>query len=76
MKRKWKIVITLLVVVVAAAGVYASTVYSKRGVVSVQTGQVLRQKPTQESFDRVAKQAKELGVELDPATAKAAPVRR
>jgi len=41
-KRKWKIVITLLVVIVAAAGVYASTVYSKRGVVSVQTGQVVR----------------------------------
>ncbi len=43
MKRKWKILITLLVVLIAAIGVYASTVYSKRGVVTVQTGQVVRQ---------------------------------
>ena len=43
MKRKWKILITLLALLVAAIGVYASTVYSKRGVVTVQTGQVIRQ---------------------------------
>ena len=43
MKRKWKILITLLAVLIAAVGVYASTVYSKRGVVTVQTGQVVRQ---------------------------------
>ena len=42
MKRKWKIVITLAAIVVLAFGVYASTVYSKRGVVTVQTGQVVR----------------------------------
>ncbi len=43
MKRKWKILITLVALLVAAIGVYASTVYSKRGVVTVQTGQVVRQ---------------------------------
>ncbi len=43
MKRKWKILITLLALLIAAVGVYASTVYSKRGVVTVQTGQVVRQ---------------------------------
>ena len=42
MKTKWKVIITLAAVLVAAAGVYASTVYSKRGVVTVQTGQVAR----------------------------------
>jgi HlyD family secretion protein len=41
-KRKWKIIITVAVLVVAAIGVYASTVYSKRGVVTVQTGKVSR----------------------------------
>ncbi|SPE29663.1 Secretion protein HlyD family protein [Candidatus Sulfopaludibacter sp. SbA3] len=43
MKRKWKILITLLALLIAVVGVYASTVYSKRGVVTVQTGQVTRQ---------------------------------
>ena len=43
MKRKWKIVITLAVLVIAAVGVYASTVYGKRGVVTVQTGKVVKQ---------------------------------
>ena len=43
MKRKWKILITLVALLIAAIGVYASTVYSKRGVVTVQTGQVVRQ---------------------------------
>ena len=42
MKRKWKIVITLVAVVVFAAGIFASAQYSKRGVVTVQTGQVAR----------------------------------
>jgi HlyD family secretion protein len=41
-KTKWKVIITLAVVLVIAAGLYASTVYSKRGVVTVQTGQVTR----------------------------------
>ena len=43
MKTKWKVIITLVAVVVLGAGVYASTVYSKRGVVTVQTGAVVRQ---------------------------------
>ena len=43
MKVKWKIIITLGALLVAGIGVYASTVYSKKGLVSVQTGQVVRQ---------------------------------
>jgi len=42
-KRKWKIIIVVLVVLTLGIGVYASTVYSKRGVVAVQTGKVVRQ---------------------------------
>ncbi|MGB9457787.1 MAG: efflux RND transporter periplasmic adaptor subunit [Bryobacteraceae bacterium] len=42
MKTKWKVIITLAALLVAAVGVYASTVYSKRGLVTVQTGQVTR----------------------------------
>jgi len=42
-KTKWKVIITLVAVAIAVAGVYASTVYSKRGVVTVQTGFVVRQ---------------------------------
>jgi HlyD family secretion protein len=42
-KRKWKIVITLVVILIAVVGVYASTVYSKRGIVTVQTGKVVKQ---------------------------------
>ncbi len=42
MKTKWKVIITLAALLVAVVGVYASTVYSKRGVVTVQTGQVSR----------------------------------
>jgi AraC-like DNA-binding protein len=38
----------------------------------LQTGQVLRQKPTAESFEKVAVLARELGVELDPTIAKEA----
>ncbi len=43
MKTKWKIIITLAVLVVLGAGVYSSTVYSQRGVITVQTGSVVRQ---------------------------------
>ena len=43
MNRKWKTILIIAVVVVLAVGVYASTVYSKRGVVTVQTGKVVRQ---------------------------------
>ena len=42
MKTKWKVLITLAAVLILVIGVYASTVYSKRGVVTVQTGKVLR----------------------------------
>jgi HlyD family secretion protein len=41
-KRKWKIIIALAAVLIAVLGVYASTVYSKRGIVTVQTGKVVR----------------------------------
>jgi len=41
-KTKWKVTITLAALFLAAIGVYASTVYSKRGLVTVQTGQVAR----------------------------------
>jgi HlyD family secretion protein len=41
-KRKWKVLIIVSAVLIAAIGVYASTVYSKRGVVTVQTGKVSR----------------------------------
>jgi HlyD family secretion protein len=41
-KTKWKIIIGIVAILVAVIGVYASTVYSKRGVVSVQTGKVVR----------------------------------
>ena len=43
MKVKWKIIITLAVVLIAGLGVYASTAYSRKGQVTVQTGQVVRQ---------------------------------
>ncbi|HVN05137.1 MAG TPA: efflux RND transporter periplasmic adaptor subunit [Bryobacteraceae bacterium] len=43
MKSKWKTIIIILAVVTLGIGVYASTVYSKRGVVDVQTGKVLKQ---------------------------------
>jgi HlyD family secretion protein len=42
-KRKWKIIIVIAAILVAGAGVFASTVYSKKGVVTVQTGKVVRQ---------------------------------
>ncbi len=43
MQRKWKVLITLLAVVFLAVGVYASVQYTKRGLVTVQTGRVVRQ---------------------------------
>ena len=43
MKSKWKVLIGVLVVAVLGIGVYASTVYSKKGLVTVQTGSVVRQ---------------------------------
>jgi HlyD family secretion protein len=41
-KTKWKVLIAVAVVVVAALGVWASTVYANRGVVTVQSGKVVR----------------------------------
>ena len=43
MKSKWKTIVIVLVVLMLGIGVYASTVYSKRGVVAVQTGKVVRE---------------------------------
>ena len=43
MKTKWKVSIAVGAVAVAAIGVYASTVISKRGIVTVQTSRVIRQ---------------------------------
>ena len=43
MKSKWKIIIGVSVVAILGIGVYASTVYSKKGLVTVQTGNVVRQ---------------------------------
>jgi HlyD family secretion protein len=42
-KTKWKATIGVGAVAVAAIGVYASTVLSKRGIVTVQTGKVVRE---------------------------------
>jgi len=41
-KRKWKTILIVLVVLTLVIGVYASTVLSKRGVVTVQTGKVVK----------------------------------
>ena len=43
MKTKWKIVIAIAVLLAVAAGVYASVRYSQRGIVTVQTGRVVKQ---------------------------------
>ncbi|HWB82766.1 MAG TPA: efflux RND transporter periplasmic adaptor subunit [Bryobacteraceae bacterium] len=43
MQRKWKILITLGALFVGGIGIYASVAYSKRGIVTVQTGRVIRQ---------------------------------
>ena len=42
MKSKWKVLIIVAALVIAGIGVYASTVYTQRGVVTVQTGNVAR----------------------------------
>ena len=42
-KTKWKICIGILVLILIAGGVYASVKYQKRGVVTVQTGKVVRE---------------------------------
>jgi HlyD family secretion protein len=42
-KSKWKIIIGVSAVAILGIGVYASTVYSKKGLVTVQTGNVVRQ---------------------------------
>jgi len=42
-KRKWKILLIVCTILIVGIGVYASTVYSKRGIVAVQTGRVMRQ---------------------------------
>lgn len=43
MKPKWKILITIVALVLAGIGIYASTVLANRGVVTVQTARVARQ---------------------------------
>jgi HlyD family secretion protein len=43
LKKKWKIVILLLLAVLIAGGVFASIKYSERGIVIVQTGKVGRE---------------------------------
>ena len=43
MKRKWKILILVGALVTIGAAVYAGTVYSRRGIVTVQRGRVVRQ---------------------------------
>jgi HlyD family secretion protein len=43
LKPKWKILIGVLVLLFIAAGVVASVTYNRRGVVTVQTGKVLRE---------------------------------
>jgi HlyD family secretion protein len=42
-KAKWKILIGVVVLLLIAAGVFASVKYSQRGVVTVQTGKVTRE---------------------------------
>ncbi len=43
MKAKWKILIGVVVLLLISAGVLASVKYSQRGVVTVQTGKVVRE---------------------------------
>jgi len=42
-KRKWKLLIAILAVLVIAGGVFGGIRYSQRGIVTVQTGKVVRQ---------------------------------
>ena len=43
MKRKWKILLGITSLLVIGGGVYASVRWSQRGIVTVQTGKVVRQ---------------------------------
>ena len=43
MKSKWKFIIAIVVVLLIAAGVFASVKYSQRGIITVQTGKVTRE---------------------------------
>jgi HlyD family secretion protein len=43
LKLKWKIVLGIVLLVFIGAGVYGGVRYSKRGIVAVQTGRVVRQ---------------------------------
>lgn len=43
MKPKWKILITVIALILAGVGIYASTVLANRGLVTVQTARVARQ---------------------------------
>jgi HlyD family secretion protein len=43
LKKKWRIVVLLLLVVLIAGGIFASIKYSERGIVVVQTGKVARE---------------------------------
>jgi hypothetical protein len=42
-KTRTKVLILIVALVLAGAGIYASTVYARRGVVTVQTARVVRQ---------------------------------
>ena len=43
MKRKWKVLIAVVVLVVGSIAVFAGVRYSHRGIVTVETGRVVRQ---------------------------------
>ena len=43
MKRKWKIILLLVLVSVVSGGIYASIQYNQRGIVTVQSGKVVKQ---------------------------------
>ena len=43
MKRKWKVLIAVIVLVVGSIAVFAGVRYSHRGIVTVETGRVVRQ---------------------------------
>ena len=43
MKPKWKVLLTIGLIVLVAGGVFGSIKYNQRGIVGVQTGKVLRQ---------------------------------
>ncbi len=43
MKRKWKIILSVIGVILVAGGVFGGIQYSKRGIVTVQTGHAWRQ---------------------------------